>query len=236
MAERPIRLYRDQTIQAYWLLWEGALFHLQVLMTATRPEPSDERTNSSADRIRDAALKCFASKGASATSLRAVAAEAKVSLGLVQHHFVTKANLIRAVDDHVLEVMNRTLSEPIPEPPADSIADIGSRVTWLIAEQPDVCAYVGRALTDGSPLGSQVFDSLAALGEARWKTRQEQGVARSDLDPAWGVLNPLVLALGAWVLRPHIERHILEPLDSPAQLVRWQTATDALLREGQLRH
>lgn len=205
-------------------------------MAATPPQPSDGPTIASADRIRNAALKCFASRGASATSLRTVAAEAGVSLGLVQHHFLTKSNLIKAVEAHVLKVINTTLAEPIPEPPADSIADIGSRVTWLIAEQPDVCAYVGRALTDGSALGSQVFDSLAALGEARWKTRQEQGVARPDLDPAWGVLNPLVLALGAWVLRPHIERHLTEPLDTPAQLARWQTATNALLREGQLRH
>ena len=204
-------------------------------MTATRPEPT-ERAQSSAERIRDAALKCFASNGASATSLRAVAAEANVSLGLVQHHFVTKANLIKAVDDHVLEVMSTTLAQPIPEPPADSIADIGSRVTWLIREQPDVCAYVGRALTDGSLLGKQVFDALATLGAARWKTRQEQGVAREDLDPEWGVLNPLVLALGAWVLRPHIERHLSEPLETPAQLRRWQNATDSLIREGQLRH
>jgi AcrR family transcriptional regulator len=205
-------------------------------MAVTRPRPSEERNPSSVERIRSAALRCFASRGASATSLRTVAAEAGVSLGLVQHHFMTKSNLIKAVDDHVLEVMNTTLAQPIPEPPADSIADIGSRVTWLIAQQPDVCAYVGRALTDGSALGSQVFDSLASLGEARWKTRQEQGVARPDLDPAWGVLNPLVLALGAWVLRSHIERHLPEPLDTPAQLRRWQTATDALLREGQLRH
>ena len=99
------------------------LLHLQVLMAATRPEPSEDQTLTSADRIRNAALRCFASRGTSATSLRTVASEAGVSLGLVQHHFVTKANLIKAVDDHVLEVMSTTLAQPIPEPPADSIAD-----------------------------------------------------------------------------------------------------------------
>ncbi|WP_370646955.1 TetR/AcrR family transcriptional regulator [Mycobacterium sp. IDR2000157661] len=187
------------------------------------------------DRIRDAALKCFADRGTAATSLRTVAAEAGVSLGLVQHHFVTKANLIKAVDDHVLEVMSTTLAEPIPDPPADSIADVGRRVTWLISEQPDVCAYVGRALTDGSPVGSQVFDSLAHLGEARWKTREQQGLTRPDLDATWGMLNPLVLALGTWVLRGHVERHLPEALTTPAQLERWQNSVDSLLRQGQLR-
>lgn len=204
-------------------------------MTATQLHPSDGRTTSSVDRIRHAALRRFAARGPSATSLRMVAAEAGVSLGLVQHHFVTRANLIKAVDDHVMEILSTTLAEPIPEPPADSIADIGRRVTRLVNAHPDMVAYVGRALTDGSPLGTQVFDTLAALGAARWKTREQQGLTRPDLDPMWGFLNPLVLALGTWVLRHHVERHLPEPLNTPTQLERWQTSVDTLLREGQLR-
>jgi AcrR family transcriptional regulator len=201
--------------------------------------PLDEQTGadqrSSVERIREAALKCFAARGTSATSLRSVAAEAGVSLGLVQHHFATKANLIKAVDDHVLGVMTAALAQPIPEPPADTITDVGNRVTSLIAAEPDVVSYVGRALTDGSALGRQVFDSLAAIGAERWRARQELGLTRPDLDPIWGTLNPLVLALGAWVLRDHIERHLAEPLDTPLQLQRWQDAVNELLRKGQMR-
>lgn len=195
---------------------------------------ADQR--SSVERIRDAALKCFAARGTSATSLRSVAAEAGVSLGLVQHHFATKANLIKAVDDHVLGVMAAAMAKPLPEPPADTITEVGNRVTSLIASEPDVVAYVGRALTDGSSLGEQLFDSLAAIGAERWRVRAEQGLTRPDLDPIWGTLNPLVLALGAWVLRSHIERHLPEPLETPTQLQRWQIATDSLLRDGQMRH
>ena len=205
-------------------------------MSATLPGPSDGRTTSSVNRIRDAALRCFASRGASATSLRTVAAEAGVSLGLVQHHFGTKAGLIRAVDDYVLAVVNETLARPIPEPPADSIADFGGRVTRLIAEHPEAVGYVGRALTDGSTLGGQLFDELVVIGEQRWKAREQHGLTRPDLDPIWGVLNPLVMALGTWVLRAHIERHLPEPLTTPAQLQRWRAAVDALVRDGQLRH
>ncbi|SEH71072.1 DNA-binding transcriptional regulator, AcrR family [Mycolicibacterium rutilum] len=191
---------------------------------------------SSADRIREAALKCFAARGTAATSLRLVASEAGVSLGLVQHHFATKANLIKAVDNYVLSVMNTSLARPIPDPPADSITDVGNRVTSLVADEPDVVAYVGRALTDGSALGTELFDSLAAIGADRWRRRAEQGLTRPDLDPIWGTLNPLVLALGAWILRAHIQRHLPEPFETPAQLQRWQNATDALLRDGQMRH
>jgi AcrR family transcriptional regulator len=191
---------------------------------------------SSIERIRDAALKSFAAYGTSATSLRTVAGAAGVSLGLVQHHFATKAGLIKAVDDHVLEVLRATLSQPVPEPPADSIADVGRRVGRLFAEQPEVLDYVGRALTDGSPLGVTVFDSLVAMGKARWDQRRELGLTRPDLDPAWGVMNPLVLALGTVILRPHLDRHLPEPFRTPTQLDRWQEAVNSLLRDGQLRH
>ena len=60
---------------------------------------------SAIDRIRNAALKILATQGASGTSLRAVAAAAGVSLGSVQHHFATKAGLIKAVDDWALAVV-----------------------------------------------------------------------------------------------------------------------------------
>jgi AcrR family transcriptional regulator len=206
-------------------------------MTTVQPAADDVGVSarSSIERIRDAALKCFAAYGTSATSLRTVAAEAGVSLGLVQHHFVTKAGLIKAVDDHVLAVVTATLSDPIPEPPADSIADVGKRVTRFIAEQPDVVDYVGHALIDGSPLGIAVFDTLFTQGEARWKRRDELGLLRPDLDATWATLNPLVLSLGTLILRGHIERHLAEPLTTPTQLQRWEEAVNAFLRHGQLR-
>lgn len=196
------------------------------------PAP-DERPG--VDRIREAALRLFAARGTAATSLRLVASEAGVSLGMVQHHFATKANLIKAVDDHVLRVLKTALARPVPEPPADSIGQVGSQITSLITDEPLVCAYIGQALTEGSALGVQVFDMLAEMGVKRWHDRAELGLTRLDLDPTWSVLNPLILALGAWVLRAHIDRHLPEPFETPEQLQRWQEATSDLLREGQMR-
>jgi AcrR family transcriptional regulator len=191
---------------------------------------------SSIERIRDAALKSFATYGTSATSLRTVAAAAGVSLGLVQHHFATKAGLIKAVDEHVLGLVTATMSQPIPEPPADSIAAIGNRVTQIIADHPDVLDYLGRALVEGSPLGTEVFDYLVASGRDRWKKRSEHGQTRPDVDLTWAALNALVLPLGTLILRGHIERHLPEPLMTPTQLDRWQASVDTLLREGLIRH
>ena len=194
---------------------------------------ADER--STIDRIRHAALTSIATQGASATSLRAVAADAGVSLGLVQHHFATKAGLVKAVDDYVLGVVIAIIAQPIPAPPADSLNEMGNRVTQLVAEHPEVVDYFGRALIDGSPLGVMIFDTLLGNGTARWHQRSERGETRPDIDLTWAAINSLVLALGTLILRTHIERHLPEPLATPAQLERWQTAVNTLLREGLFR-
>jgi AcrR family transcriptional regulator len=187
---------------------------------------------SAIDRIRDAAMKILATHGASGTSLRAVAAAAGVSLGSVQHHFATKAGLVKAVDDWALAVVVTAITQPIPDTTPDSVAEIGDRVTRMIAEQPEIADYIGRALIDGRPVGDMIFDSLLNSGMARWHRRSERGETRADLDLTWAAINSLVLALGALIMRGHIERHLPEPLTSPAQLERWQGSVNSLLREG----
>jgi AcrR family transcriptional regulator len=201
-------------------------------MTAvSEPDGVDGEALSPIERIRNAALTSFAAHGTSETSLRAVAAAAGVSLGLVQHHFVTKAELIKAVDDHVLGVVIATMSKPIPEN-ADSVAEVGSRITEIFGDRPDIGRYLGRALVEGSPLGTTIFDTLMSFGTARWHQRAERGELRPDLDLTWATINSLVLALGTVSLRLHIDRHLPAPLSTPAQLERWHAAVGSFLREG----
>jgi AcrR family transcriptional regulator len=207
-------------------------------MLSVLPEPDGvgAQETSTTERIRNAALKSFATYGTSATSLRTVAAAAGVSVGLVQHHFGTKAGLIKAVDDHVLGLVIAAIAPPLAGPPADSIAEMGSRVTRMVAEQPDIVDYLGRALIDGSPLGTTIFDTLTAFGMARWTKRDERGETRPDVDLTWAALNALVLPLGTLILRGHIERQLPESFTAPAQLQRWQESVNMLLRDGLFRH
>jgi AcrR family transcriptional regulator len=162
-----------------------------------------------------------------------VAAAAGVSVGLVQHYFANKAGLIKAVDDDVLGLAIAAVAPPIPEPPADSIADMGSRVTRIVAEQPDIMDYVGRALVDGSPLGTNHdLRRSGCLWHGPVESTKERAETRPDLDLTWAALNSLVLALGALILRGHIERQLPEPFTTSTQLQRWQDSVNTLLREG----
>ncbi len=59
--------------------------------------------------------------------------------------------------------MITAITQPVSETTPDSVAEIGNRVTRMIAEQPEIADYVGRALIDGRPLGGMVFDALREL-------------------------------------------------------------------------
>ncbi|GFG51357.1 TetR family transcriptional regulator [Mycolicibacterium agri] len=196
---------------------------------ATRDEPA------AIDRIRSAAMKILATRGESGMSLRAVAAAAGVSLGSVQHHFATKAGLVQAVDDWALQVVVTAITQPVPDTTPDSVAEIGKRITGMIAANPDIADYLGRALIEGRPVGDMLFDTLLNSGMARWHRRSERGETRPDLDLTWAAINALVLALGALMLRTHIDRHLPEPLITAPQLERWQASVNSLLREGLFR-
>jgi AcrR family transcriptional regulator len=186
-------------------------------------------------RIRDAALKIFARHGTEAASLRMVAVEAGVGIGLVQRHFGSRPGLIKAVDDHVLAVIAAAIAEPRPGPPGDPVAEVGQRVTSLIGQHPHVVDYLGRALIDGAAIGSTIFDALVATGKARWDQSRARQLVRIDLDDTWAALNPLILVLGTVILRGHVDRHLPKPFNTPAQLRRWENAVNALIRDGQFR-
>ena len=194
------------------------------------PEPSSE------ERIRDAALRSFARQGVAATSMRMVAEAAGVSLGLVQHYFKTKAALVNSVDQHVLAVINEALGPAgMPSAPAEALGEAGRRMTKLTTDHPAVINYLARALSEGGEIGSVVFDGLVSVSAAQGDHFREQGLIRDNLDPLWSLLNPLILRVGAFILRPHIERHLGEPFFTASQLERWDDAVTKVLREGQFR-
>ena len=202
--------------------------------TSSFPRPTPP-TPPARQRILAAALSRFAQDGLGATSLGAVATSAGVSTGLVQHHFRTKTGLIDAVNQHVLQVVaDAVASRPLPAPPTDTLAELGRRVTSIMTDSPDVVDYLARALLDGDRLATSVFDGLVAISTDQWNQLAEQQLLQAEVDRTWAVLHPLILVLGTVMLRKEIDRHLPEPLATPAQLARWDTAVARLLRSGLL--
>lgn len=155
---------------------------------------------------------------------------------MVQHYYGTKAALIAAVNDYVVQVISEGVgAAPLPPSPDDALTEMGARLTTVMAQEPVVFDYLGRALVEGDSVGSAIFDGLVRLSTAQADLFYERDQVRPDLDPLWGVLNPLMLRFSAMILRGHIERHLPEPFSTPTQLRRWDAAVTALLRHGQLK-
>ncbi|MBI3228392.1 MAG: TetR/AcrR family transcriptional regulator [Mycolicibacterium cosmeticum] len=201
-------------------------------MTRSPPEEKPDPAASNVDKIRDAALVSFAAQGVGATSLREVACAAGVSIGLVQHHFGTKAGLVDAVDQHVTQVLRTTLASG---PGPTTLDAFGQQVTALLVQHTTVVDYLARSLVEDTPVGSSIFDTLIEQGMVRWQLRADEGLTRDDLDHTWAALNPVLLFFGTVLLRSHIDRHLPAPFTSPDQLARWGVAVNDMMRKGQLR-
>lgn len=209
------------------------LYCLRVVTTVFLRE-SAPVVPTSRERILDAAIKAFAQQGVSTTPLRTVANEAGVSVGLVQHYFGNKAGLIAAVDAHVLQVFGEVLeSAPLPEQPVEHSMELRGRFARLFHTYPEVTDYVAHALCQGEEIGAVVFDGLLRISIEQGEKYAEHGLVRSGLDELWGTINPLILRVGAAMLRTHVERHIPGPFYSAEQLQRWDSAVTALIRRGQ---
>lgn len=216
-------MYAHSTL-LYCRLVTGSVFLRQA--TPTEPSPRE--------RILHAAITSFSRQGVSNTPLRTVADTAGVSVGLVQHYFGNKAGLTAAVDEYVLQVFGEVLeSEPLPEPPADHSVELRGRFARLFHKYPEVTDYVAHALSEGDEIGNVIFDGLLRISTEQGEKYAEHGLVSDDLDLLWGTINPLILRVGATMLRHHIERHIPEPFYTPTQLQRWDAAVTSLIRKGQ---
>lgn len=160
----------------------------------------DDRTT--AARIRDAAIHCFAESGVSATSVRTIASAAGVSPALVMHHFGTKDRLRQACDHHVAALIRSRKEAAVAEGP--DLDPLGQ----LQAFDTDVplLKYLGTTLADGTPDVSALLDELVedAIGYTQRAIDNGLMAPSDDLRARTTVL--MLWSLGALVLHEHVER------------------------------
>jgi len=164
-------------------------------------------------RIRDVALDRFGRDGFAATGVRAIATEAGVSPGLVQHHFGSKEGLRQECDDYVA----RTIREIKQAQVADPMASMDGW-TAKVHELDWLRNYLSRALTDGSDLAFRLFAELSTDAESYLAQWEKHGLIRASEDPVGRAAYLTATSLGMLVLRPLLARHLGVP-DGPEVLV-----------------
>ena len=184
--------------------------------------------------IRDEALRLFADRGADAVSVRQIAAAAGVSPGLIVHHFGSKEGLREAVNQYVLSVFDRMLSEMSSAGPDlfDS-ASSGSVAEAILAHLPagsPVPGYLRRLLLDGSESGRELFARLYTLSARTLDTLAEAGLADPGRDPAVRAAFLLINDLAVLLFRDHLTEVLgTDPLTGDG-MTRW--ASEVLLIYG----
>jgi AcrR family transcriptional regulator len=189
------------------------------------------------DRIRDAALRLFGEVGFDGTSVRAVAAAASVSAGLVIHHFGSKDGLRVAVDEAVVERFRSTVEQATADAAVGRSLDLvsaswGRAIGSVILADPDLRAYLRRSLLDGSGPGSAVIDHLLTETENGIEALATAGTLRADVDREWLPYQILFVVLGPLLFERFMQRRIPTPMFEPAMVDRRSAASYDLLSRG----
>lgn len=160
----------------------------------------DDRTARA--RIRDAAISRFAADGVAATSVRAIAAEAGVSAGLVIHHFGSKDALRHACDEYVAEVIRankqRAMAAGAGLDPVAALRDADDQVP--------LTRYLASTLVDGTPHVAELIDELVDDAVDYLQIGADAGTVRPSEHPYERAAILTIWSLGALLLHEHVER------------------------------
>ncbi|MGY0498762.1 TetR family transcriptional regulator [Nocardia sp. FBN12] len=132
-----------------------------------------------AARIRDAAIELFGEQGFG-VGVRAIAAAAGVSPGLVNHHFGSKDGLRAVCDERVLEIIRdeklRALQAPGPAGILNAMAEIEMYAPLV--------AYMLRSFQAGGPLSESLLEHMITDAVQYMQTGVDEGKVKPSRDHA----------------------------------------------------
>jgi AcrR family transcriptional regulator len=184
------------------------------------------------ESIVRSALRLFGKAGIGPTSLREVARAAGVSPALVVHYFGGKEGLVAAVDEAAVRGFGDAYAAGAQERGADLLRQRAEQTARVMREQPDVCAYLGRALVEGTAGSSGLFRLMIEGGRAEIDSLAEQGALRPDADRLWATLQHFFLIWAPLSFMPLLEETLGGSLLDRQQLDRWVDANVELLKGG----
>lgn len=189
------------------------------------------RSANARDPIVQTALRLFGEDGIEATSLREVARAAGVSPALVVHHFGGKEGLIAAVDEAALRQFGAAYETEDVEGP-DLLHRRAEQTGQVMREHPEVCAYLGRALVEGTPGSARLFRLTIEGGRTEIDALAGKGALREDADLLWATLQHFFLIWAPLSFMPLLREELGGSLLDEAILDRWVAANVQLLEEG----
>ncbi|TDD30515.1 TetR/AcrR family transcriptional regulator [Kribbella turkmenica] len=167
-----------------------------------------------AERIRDAAIVRFGRDGFSA-GLRAVAADARVTAGLVVHHFGSKDGLRRACDAYVLEVIRSEKMKAVTGSASGMIAQLAE-----VEEYAPLALYAMRSMQSGGELATAFVEQMCRDAEQYLAAGVEAGKIKPSRDPAGRARYLTYQGMGALLLWMSLRNGSVEVEDFRTELRR----------------
>ncbi|MCZ8130439.1 MAG: TetR/AcrR family transcriptional regulator [Steroidobacteraceae bacterium] len=200
-------------------------------MDRAEGEPFDELSPGRQALIR-AGLKLFAERGFAAASVRTLAAEAGVSIGLVRAHFGSKDGLRRAVDAHALGAV-RELYDAILENEAPMSIDSAVRVAvdW-VARNRAVMLYVRTALFERTAGSQALFDELFRTMRHFVNATAARGKLKPGVDRDMATLFLIYDFVGPALVAPFVTKLYDKAPFHPTSVARRNEFMSRLFREG----
>lgn len=166
------------------------------------PRPADGDLTARA-RIRNAALELYAEHGEDRVSMRKVASEVGVTIGLIQHHFGTKDGLRRAVDELVVEqVVSALRTVEHTGPAAEVVAARDAAVRSMLRDNPQAVRYLHRALIDPDGRGDSLLAAIVDLTTREIESLRRGGHASTRTSDKVQVVRTLMHQVGELFLEP----------------------------------
>lgn len=158
-------------------------------------------------RIRIAALNQFAAKGYAGTTLRAIASEAGVTVGLVPHYFGSKEGVRDAVERWIVGRFAAAIADA-DQQAEDTVAGTRERnaaVAQMLEDNPPVVDYLRREVLQLQGDGALIA-RLVALTRESVDTMREAGHASQERDRVEQVAAVMVRQLGRLFLQPLMDQ------------------------------
>lgn len=147
-------------------------------------------------QLADAILELASREGIEHVTLRAVAAEAGVSMGQVQHYFTSKEDMLLHAMNHAMQGMERRIHERVGDDDGDDFDSalhmLRSMLEEMLGKDPETrrllrvgATFLSRAVTDERIAEALMGDDAQLKGftiqTIQWA--QELGRADRSLDP-----------------------------------------------------
>lgn len=155
-----------------------------------------------------------------------------MSPALVVHHFGSKDGLMAAADETAVREFAAAYASENHVAGSDLLYQRAAQTAQTMRAHPEVCAYLGRALIEGTLGSARLFRLLIEGGRAEIDALAELGAMREDVDLLWATLQHFFLIWAPLSFMPMLREALGGSLLEEGVMDRWVSANVRLLEKG----